>query len=128
MIKFKFISAKKPDTDGEFGLLFEILEQDVEQVCSLSVFSFTASNGWTVKSTKKPEINAKEKIVYVRGKMGGGDGMILWLVDSNIDVNWFKTEAEMLIVMKEVSEALEEWSKAGGFPQVADTDVRMFSY
>lgn len=53
MIKFKFTSAKKADNDGEFGLLFEVLSQDENQIGKgLTVYSFQASNGWAVKSSK----------------------------------------------------------------------------
>lgn len=71
MIKFKFTSAKKADNNGEFGLLFEVLSQDENQIGKgLAVYSFQASNGWAVKSCRGVNIKPEEKTVVVMGESG----------------------------------------------------------
>lgn len=126
MIKFKFTSSKRADSDGEFWLLFEVLEQDESQIAKgLSIYSFQASNGWAVKSCRGVNIITDEKTVEIIGESGSQS--VLWLIETNTHKIWFKTESEMFSVMKDVSEALAEWAKAGGFSQVSDFDVKEFS-
>lgn len=67
-----------------------------------------------------------EKVVAILGR--SGSQTVMGLVETNTHHMWFKTEAEMFKTMKEITDALAEWAKAGGFPQVADFDVKDFSF
>lgn len=125
MIKFKFSHTVKADSDGEFGLRFDVLEQDeAQKSVGLWILTFQASNGWFVKSSKVPRIQHEEKTVWIQGFVTEKE-----IMGSQIqsDINWFNTEAEMFQIMNDVRTALEEWTSAGGF-DLTGYDTKEFSY
>ena len=64
---------------------------------------FVASNGWTIASFKKPEIDIENKIVYIRGSET--------TKDLRVDVNVNVPEGLFKGIEKGVNEALKELTK-----------------
>lgn len=118
MIKFTISTSQVADSDWDWLMQFNVLEQDQDQMASVVPLEFEASNEWTVKSTNMIQICKDDREIFIRWNLDQRDNK-----KSNII---FKKKNDMLRTEIEISEALKEWVESGWFKNGAVHNVYAF--